>query len=96
MSVAEIIREKLQRALAPTTLEVIDESHRHAGHAGARPGGESHFRIRVVSPAFEGLTRIARQRAVNDILKRELAGQVHALAMTTLTPEEASRQPQEN
>lgn len=90
MSVALAMKEKLERAFSPAVIEVKDESHLHKGHAGARAGGESHFRIFIVSPAFEGLTRVARQRAVNDVLKAELAGQVHALAMKTLTPSEAA------
>jgi len=97
MSVAETIKQKLERAFAPASVEVIDESHRHEGHAGARPGGESHFRVTVISPTFEGLTRVARQRAVmNAVLKTELAGGVHALAMTVLTPEEASGEGRED
>ena len=91
MSIEETIREKLTQYLAPDELEVIDESHLHAGHAGAREGGESHFRIMVVSPQFEGLTRVARQRMINDILRAELAGPIHALAMKTLTPDEAEQ-----
>ena len=90
MSVAEIIKNKLEDRLAPAALEVHDESHLHVGHAGAREGGESHFRLVVVSRAFEGLTRVARQRLVNDILREELQGPIHALAMKTLTPEEAA------
>lgn len=89
MSVADTIRTKLEAAFRPAEIEVIDESHRHKGHAGARPEGETHFRLTVVTPAFEGMTRLARQRAVNAALREELAGPVHALAMTTLTPEEA-------
>ena len=89
MSVADAIKTKLEAAFQPEALEVKDESHLHAGHAGARPGGESHFRITLVSAAFEGLTRVARQRAVNAALKDELAGPVHALAMKTMTPDEA-------
>ena len=89
MSVAETIRAKLESAFAPEALEVQDESHLHEGHAGARPGGQSHFRIRIVSAAFEGQSRLARQRAVNAALRDELAGPVHALAMTALTPSEA-------
>lgn len=88
MSVAEIIKKKLETLLAPAALDVKDESRLHAGHAGAREGGESHFRIMVVSDRFEGLSRVARQRLVNDILREELAGPVHALAMQTLTPQE--------
>ncbi|MBI1366862.1 MAG: BolA/IbaG family iron-sulfur metabolism protein [Alphaproteobacteria bacterium] len=86
MSVAEIIRRKLEAAFGPARIEVRDESHLHKGHAGAREGGESHFRVTIVSTAFEGMSRIARQRAVNTALKDELAGPVHALAMTALTP----------
>jgi len=89
MSVAETIRAKLVAAFAPSRLVIKDESHLHAGHAGARPGGASHFRILVVSTRFEGLSPVARQRAVNTALKDELAGPVHALAMRTLAPSEA-------
>ncbi|MEM1396194.1 MAG: BolA family protein [Pseudomonadota bacterium] len=89
MSVLETIQEKLTKALNPLELNVKDESHLHAGHAGAREGGESHFRVRIVSAAFEGQSRVARQRLVNAALKDELVYQVHALAMTTLTPSEA-------
>ncbi len=89
MSVAETIRKKIEERLEPARLEVKDESHLHAGHAGAREGGESHFRLLIVSDRFEGLSRVARQRIVNDILREELAGPVHALAMKTLTRGEA-------
>ncbi len=88
MSVAETIRTKLVAALQPERLVIKDESHLHAGHAGARAGGESHFRVTVVSPLFEGQPQVARQRAVNAALKAELAGPVHALALKTLTPAE--------
>lgn len=91
MTVAQTIRGKLTAALAPTELEVEDQSARHAGHAGARPGGESHFRVRIVSQAFAGATRVSRHRQVYAILDEELAAGVHALALTTLTPEEALR-----
>ena len=88
MSVAELIRTELTNAFAPTRLEVIDESHLHAGHAGARPEGETHFRVTVVSAAFAGESRLARQRAINRVLADQLAGPVHALALKALTPEE--------
>lgn len=88
MKMAELIEARIRAALSPEILEVKDESHLHAGHAGAREGGESHFRLLIVSSRFEGLPRIARQRAVNDILKAELKERIHALAMRTLTPEE--------
>lgn len=90
MSVADVLKRKLAAAFAPAEVDVVDESHLHKGHAGARPGGESHFRVRIVAAAFEGMTRLARQRAVNAALKEELAGPVHALAMATLTPAEAA------
>ena len=89
MGVAQTLREKLTRALAPERLEIVDESHLHAGHAGAREGGESHFRIDVVSTAFAGRARIARHRLVHDILAEEIAGPVHALSLTARTPDEA-------
>ena len=88
MSVAETIRAKLTERLAPIRLVVLDESHRHAGHAGARPGGETHFNVTVVSAAFSGLNRVARQRLVYQTLSEELAGGVHALSLTTTTPDE--------
>jgi BolA family transcriptional regulator, general stress-responsive regulator len=88
MRVIDRIRTKLTEGLTPTRLAIEDESHRHAGHAGARPGGESHFRVEVVSAAFAGESRISRQRRVYALLAEELAGPVHALALTTLSPEE--------
>ena len=88
MHMAEAIEQKLRAAFAPERLEVKDESHLHAGHAGARAGGQSHFRLLIVSKGFEGLSLIARQRAVNDVLRAELEGAIHALAMKTLTPDE--------
>ncbi len=90
MSVEETMRDKLSRALTPERLEVKDESHLHRGHVGAREEGESHFRLTIVASAFEGLSRVDRQRRVNAILAEEIAGPVHALAMKTLTPEEAA------
>jgi BolA protein len=91
MTIAETIRTKLEAAFAPQKLEVIDESDRHRGHAGHREGGETHFRVAIVSAAFDGLTRIDRHRRVHDLLDAELKDRVHALALTLLTPEEAAR-----
>ena len=85
--VAERIRRKLT-TLRPTRLIVNDDSHRHAGHAGARPEGESHFRVEIVSPVFAGESRLARQRRVYALLAEELQAGVHALQLSTLTPEE--------
>ncbi|HEV2561163.1 MAG TPA: BolA family protein [Rhizomicrobium sp.] len=88
MSVAQTIREKLAAAFSPAALEVEDESAKHAGHSGARPEGETHFRVRIVSAAFEGLSRVERQRRVYAALAEEMNSRVHALALTTLTPGE--------
>jgi BolA protein len=88
MSVAETIRQKLTQRFAPTWLEIEDESHRHIGHEGARPGGETHFAVTIVSAAFTGQSRVARQRLVYQTLAAELATRVHALSLTTLTPDE--------
>src|ERR1700750_2620071 len=95
MKVADSIRHKLTAAFAPLTLEVTDESHRHAGHAGATRDdgsqGETHFHVRLVSAAFDGVSRVERQRRVYAALKGELAGPVHALSLAALTPGEAQR-----
>jgi BolA protein len=91
MTMAERIRAKLAEGLRPQTLDVVDDSARHAGHAGHRPGGETHFDVMVVSSAFAGQSRVARQRLVYRLLAEELRGGVHALALTTLTPEEAAQ-----
>ena len=88
MQVKAAIEKKLTAALAPARLSIVDESHRHAGHAGARPEGETHFRVEVVSAGFGGLGRVQRQRLVYEILAEELKGPVHALALQTRTPEE--------
>ncbi|MBS0297500.1 MAG: BolA family transcriptional regulator [Proteobacteria bacterium] len=87
--VAQAIRDKLQAAFQPHRLEVIDDSRRHAGHAGAREGGESHFNVVIEASIFEGLSRVERQRRVNRALKEELAGPVHALSIKALAPGEA-------
>ena len=82
------VHEKLTASFAPASLDVEDESARHAGHAGARPGGETHFNVRIVSSAFEGVSRVERQRRVYAVLADELKSRVHALSLTTLTPAE--------
>lgn len=88
MGVAATITAKLRKAFAPERLEVVDDSARHAGHASAPEGGESHFNVTIVSRAFEGQSRLARQRAVYRALSEELSGPVHALSLRTLTPGE--------
>jgi len=88
MSMADILREKLTAAFAPEALDVEDESARHEGHAGSRPGGETHFNVRIVSKSFDGLSRVERQRRVYAALAEELKSRVHALSLTTLTPAE--------
>ena len=86
--VAEAIRDKLTAAFQPERLEVIDDSARHAGHAGAREGGESHFNVVIVAEAFKGQGRVQRQRAVYTALSEELAGPVHALSLKAFAPGE--------
>jgi BolA family transcriptional regulator, general stress-responsive regulator len=88
MSTRDRIREKLVAAFSPQTLDVVDESHKHAGHAGSRPGGETHYRVHIVSEAFRGKSRIERHRMVNETLSGELAGGVHALAIHAAAPGE--------
>jgi len=90
-SIESIIRAKLTDALSPVVLEIIDESAKHAGHAGARPGEQTHFRLIVVSSAFEDLSRVERQRIVYGLLKEEFSVGLHALSLRALTPEEANR-----
>ena len=92
--IAQRILEKLGAGLSPDAMELVDDSARHAGHhheggMDAKPGGESHFNLVIVSHAFEGLGRLQRQRRVLDLLREELAGPVHALSVRALTPEEA-------
>ncbi len=89
MTVAEKIRSQLEQSLAPIELEIVDESHRHAGHSGAQPGGETHFNVRIVSAAFEGKNRVERHRMVFGVLQELMNAPVHALSLNTLTPHEA-------
>ena len=86
MSVSQNIQNKLTEALWPVSLNVIDESSQHAGHVGARPEGETHFRVEIVSDAFVGTSRIERQRMVYAILAEELDGPVHALSVSAKVP----------
>lgn len=87
------IQKKLSDALDPIELTIEDDSHRHAGHAGAHPdgGGETHFNVKIVSEGFVGQNRVSRQRQVYALLADELAERVHALSLVTLTPEEAKK-----
>jgi len=85
----QTITKKLQEAFAPESLDVVDESHLHAGHAGHRPGGETHFRVYIVSQAFEGKSRLDRHRMINQVLADDLASGVHALALKAHAPGEA-------
>jgi BolA protein len=89
MTVAERIRAKLTAAFAPSALELIDESDRHRGHAGARPGGETHFRLAIVSEAFAGLSPVERHRKVMAALRDEFADRLHALTISARAPGEA-------
>ena len=88
-AVAEHLRAKLTKAFSPSRLQVDDDSARHAGHAGAREGGESHFNVVIEAAAFEGVSRVARQRMVYAAVADELAGPVHALSVKALAPGEA-------
>ena len=88
MSVETTIRDKLQRTFQPTRLDVINESHLHAGHRGSPDTGESHFRVLIVSAVFAGKSRLQRHRLVNEVLAAELAGKVHALALELHAPQE--------
>ena len=88
MKTQDIITKKLREAFSPESLEVKDESHLHEGHAGHRAGGQTHFRIYIVSPAFQGKSRIERHRMINTTLSAELAGSVHALAIHAQAPGE--------
>ena len=86
---ADRIHAALTQGFAPLRLEVVDDSHRHAGHAGAAPGGETHYNVLLVSEAFTGMNRVARSRAVHEALAAEFAGGLHALALTLRAPAEA-------
>ena len=88
MNTKDIITNKLREAFSPESLDVSDESHLHEGHSGHRPGGETHFRLYIVSAAFEGKSRIERHRMINSTLEAELAGGVHALAIKAQAPGE--------
>jgi BolA protein len=88
MRTRDLITEKLRKAFAPESLQVEDESHQHVGHAGHRPGGETHYRVYIVSEAFRGKTRLQRHRMINGILAGELSGGVHALAIHAAAPGE--------
>jgi BolA protein len=87
MNTKERIAQALTSALSPQSLDVIDESHLHKGHAGARPEGETHFRVRITADAFRGKSRVDIHRAINAILADELAAGVHALAIQAKAPE---------
>jgi BolA family transcriptional regulator, general stress-responsive regulator len=91
--VGERIAQKLKAAFSPQQLEIADESHKHAGHVGSRPGGETHFQVRIVSEAFQGKSLLDRHRLVNEALAQELAGPVHALSIVALSINEAEREP---
>ena len=85
-SVRDRIIARLTEVFRPESLDVVDESHLHKGHAGHRPEGETHFRVRLVSPAFQGQSRVTVHRAVYAALEAEIAGGVHALAIDARAP----------
>lgn len=84
--VGKILEGKLKAAFNPVALSVIDESHQHAGHAGAHPSGESHFRVKIMAEAFRGVSRVGQHRLVNEVLAQELKERVHALAIEASVP----------
>ena len=88
MAIRDTISNKLREAFKPESLEVVDESHLHEGHAGHRPSGETHFRVYIVSAAFKGKSRVDRHRMINSALAAELSGSVHALAIHAQAPGE--------
>ena len=91
MSAEKSIREKLMVAFEPTRLDIVNESELHAGHRSSPGTGESHFRVLIVSPRFKGLSRVDRHRLVNAAIAEELAGRIHALALSTFAPGEEVR-----
>lgn len=88
MRTADLITQKLTEAFTPQSLKVEDESQKHEGHAGSRPGGQTHYRVYIVSQAFKGKTRLERHRMINQALSDELAGGIHALALHASAPGE--------
>lgn len=90
MRMDDAIAEKLTKAFTPERLTVIDESHRHEGHAGWRQGGETHFRVSIIASAFSGKSRLDRHRMINQALSEELAGGIHALAIEATVPGETN------
>jgi BolA protein len=90
MTYRERIETKLTEAFRPAELVIEDESHKHRGHVGHRPEGETHFHVRIVSDVFAGQSRVNRQRAIYRELKSELEERVHALSLEVLTPDEAA------
>ena len=89
MRIQSAIKEKITAQLTPTSLEIIDDSDSHIGHAGAHPEGESHFKLVVVSDKFDGKNKVERQRMVYEAIKDEMSNHIHALELKTLTPTEA-------
>lgn len=91
MRVVDIIKQKLTEELSPIILDITDDSAKHAGHAGSRPEGESHFSVLVVSKTFEGKSKVERQRIIYKVLSEEMQQHIHALALQTLAPNEHGR-----
>ena len=90
MRMQDVIAEKLREVFTPESLHVEDESSRHEGHAGYRPGGETHFRLYIVAEAFRGKSRLQRHRLINSALASELKGGIHALAIHAAAPGEGA------
>ncbi len=90
MRTVDLLTKKLAAAFTPESLNVVDESHQHEGHAGSRPGGQTHFRVYIVSAAFKGKTRVDRHRMINAVLSDDLTAGVHALAIHAAAPGEGA------
>jgi BolA protein len=88
MTMQDTLQSKLAAQFSPESIEIMDESYKHRGHAGFKPEGETHFKIAMVSVRFEGKTRVERQRMVFDVLKEEMQHRIHALSLHLQTPEE--------
>ena len=91
MRTEELIAQKLTEAFAPQSIKVLDESHRHEGHAGHRPGGQTHFRVYIVAELFKGMSRLQRHRLINQPLSGELKAGIHALAIEVLPSEDVTQ-----
>lgn len=92
MTMQDTLRSKLTANFSPESIDIVDESYKHRGHAGFKPEGETHFKVAMVSTQFEGKSRVERQRMVFDVVKEEMQTRIHALSLHLQTPQEATSQ----